>query len=102
MHNTLSHYSPYKFSDTDRPDSALSFVQGGESIAAHRSVPDFLNDFDARIRLNPFASTPEGPPEPHSVSFPHLSVGKLSLGHLQLARKATIPNGLPVDLDVSL
>ena len=34
------------------------------AIAAHRSVSDFLNDFDARIRQNPFASTPEGPPEP--------------------------------------
>ena len=34
------------------------------AIAAHRSVPDFFNDFDARTRRNPFASTPYGPPEP--------------------------------------
>ena len=34
------------------------------AIVAPRSVPDFLNDFDARIRQNPFASKREGPPEP--------------------------------------
>ena len=40
--------------------------------------------------------------EPHPIPFPHLSVGKFSLGHLLLARKAKDPNGLPVDFDVSL
>ena len=77
------------------------------AIAAHRSVTDFLNDFDKRIRRNPFASTPEEPPE-HFVrraasrTISHLSVGKLSLGHLRLARKAKNPNWFPVDLDDSL
>ena len=33
------------------------------AIAAHTSVTDFLYDFDARIRRNPFASTREGLPE---------------------------------------
>ena len=77
------------------------------AIAAYRSVPDFLNDFDARIRRNPFASTPEEPPEPFvrraaSRTISHLPVGRWSLGHLRLARKAKNPNWFPVDLDVSL
>ena len=37
---------------------------GIAAIAVHRSVTDFLNDFDSRICRNPFASTPEGTPEP--------------------------------------
>ena len=65
------------------------------AIAAHRSVPDFFNDFDARTRRNPFASTPMDPQnlllaERHPVPFTHLSVGKLSLEHFRLARRAKI------------
>ena len=77
------------------------------AIAAHTSVTDFLYDFDARIRRNPFASTREGLPEHfvctdafHTIS--PFSVGILSLGHLGLARKPKNPNGLPVHLDVPL
>ena len=74
------------------------------ATAARRSVLDFLNDWcknspqpNSHQRLRDpqnllFA-------EPHPVLFRHLSVGKLSVGHL---RKSENPNGLPVDLDVSL
>ena len=34
------------------------------AIASHSSVPDLLKDLQVRILLKPFASTPEGPPEP--------------------------------------
>ena len=84
-HNTLSHYPPYNLFDTDRPDSALSFVRGMSRLAkiawilrgsihsvrkrlvivaidALRPVPDLFNNFDARILRNPFASTLEGTP----------------------------------------
>ena len=79
VHNTLSYYSKYSFADTDRPTAPSPLSKGMSrfakiasiptgsihsvhkrrvfaAIASHRSVPDFLNDFDARILRNPFAS----------------------------------------------
>ena len=47
------------------------------AIASHSSVPDLLKDLQVRILLKPFASTPEGPPEPLVLRVPSLTMSPL-------------------------
>ena len=109
----------------DRPDSALSFVLGDESISLNFLNTKLIDKFSAQasghcgyccaqvcsryIEWLWCKNSPEliridawGPPEPfiRRAAFRTISAFvccKLSLGHLRLARKAKIRNGPPVD-----